>query len=102
LHLPPISIKLFPTPSTGGKMETLLAVLVITFLVNLPFGWLREGVKKFSPKWFIYVHFPIPFIVALRITLGIEWKFAPLLIFTAILGQWFGARMRRNQTALEG
>ena len=83
-------------------METLLVVLVITFLVNLPFGWLREGVKKFSPKWLFYVHFPIPFIIALRITLGVEWKFAPLLILVAVLGQWFGARMRRNQEALEG
>ncbi len=82
-------------------METLLFVVVLTLLLNVPFGWLREGVRKFSPMWFLYVHFPIPFIIALRIGLGISWKFAPLLILTAILGQFIGARLRRN-LAMEG
>ena len=82
-------------------METLLFVMAITFLMNVPFGWLREGVRKFSPMWFLYVHFPIPFIIALRIGLGIEWKFAPLLILIAVLGQYVGARLRRAQTAVE-
>jgi len=82
-------------------VETLLFVMAITFLMNVPFGWLREGVRKFSPMWFLYVHFPIPFIIALRIGLGIEWKFAPLLILIAVLGQYVGARLRRAQTAVE-
>ncbi|WP_457678003.1 hypothetical protein [Thermovibrio sp.] len=82
-------------------METLLLVILITFLMNVPFGWLREGVRKFSPLWFLYVHFPIPFIIALRIGMGIAWKFAPLLILTAILGQFVGARLRRAQMAEE-
>ncbi len=69
--------------------------------MNLPFGWLREGVRKFSPMWFLYVHFPIPFIIAMRIGLGIEWKFAPLLILVAVLGQYAGARMRRSLKAVE-
>jgi hypothetical protein len=76
-------------------LEKLLFVIVITFLINVPFGWLREGVRKFSPLWFLYVHFPIPFIIALRIGLGIDWKFAPLLILIAVLGQWVGAKLRR-------
>ncbi|WP_456341619.1 hypothetical protein [Thermovibrio sp.] len=82
-------------------METLLLVIVTTFLMNVPFGWLREGVRKFSPMWFLYVHFPIPFIIALRIGLGIEWKFAPLLILIAVLGQYVGAKLRRAQTVVE-
>ena len=77
-------------------METVILVTLITFFLNLPFGWLREGVRKFSPMWFLYVHFPIPFIIAMRIGLGVPWKFAPLLILVAILGQAFGARMRRR------
>jgi hypothetical protein len=75
----------------------LLLVVLFTFLVNIPFGWLREGVKKFSPLWFLYVHFPIPFIVALRIYLGIELKYAPLLIAVAIAGQAVGAKLRRRK-----
>ncbi len=84
-------------------MENLFFVILITFLINLPFGWLREGVRKFSPLWFIYVHFPIPFIIAMRIGLGIPWKFAPLLILIAVAGQFAGARLRKRQIGvLEG
>ncbi|MEO2083192.1 MAG: hypothetical protein ABGX12_04105 [Desulfurobacteriaceae bacterium] len=83
-------------------METLITVIIATFFLNLPFGWLREGAKKFSPMWFLYVHFPIPFIIAMRIGLGIPWKFAPLLILVAVFGQFIGARIRRRQLQLEG
>ncbi len=82
-------------------MEKLLFVILVTLLINIPFGWLREGVRKFSPLWFLYVHFPIPFIIAMRIGLGIEWKFAPLLILVAVLGQFIGARLRRAQAVME-
>ncbi len=82
-----------------GALETLMFVVLITFFLNLPFGWLREGVRKFSFLWFLYVHLPIPFIIALRIGLGIPWKFAPLLIAVAVLGQFVGARLRRRQFA---
>ena len=78
-------------------MEFLVFATVITFLMNTPFGWLREGVKKFSLPWFLYVHFPIPFIIALRLRLGVPWKFAPLLILIAVLGQYAGARFRKKQ-----
>jgi len=83
-------------------LETLVTVIIATFFLNLPFGWLREGVRKFSPMWFLYVHFPIPFIIAMRIGLGIPWKFAPLLILVAVFGQFIGARIRRRQLQLEG
>ncbi|ADU96308.1 hypothetical protein [Thermovibrio ammonificans] len=82
-------------------MDVVLFVIAVTFLMNLPFGWLREGVRKFSPQWFLYVHLPIPFIIALRIGLGVPWKFAPLLIVVAILGQAVGARLRRRQMVVE-
>ena len=83
-------------------MESLFLVAVVTFLLNLPFGWLREGVKKFSYLWFLYVHIPIPFIIAMRIGLGIPWKFAPLLILIAVFGQYVGARLRKRTVAVEG
>lgn len=71
-------------------------VSIVTFILNVPFGWLREGVRKFSKQWFLYVHLPIPFIAALRIGLGIAWKFVPLLIAIAVFGQSFGALIRRR------
>ncbi len=76
-------------------MEVTLLVAAVTLILNLPFGWLREGVPKFSKLWFLYVHIPIPFIIAMRIGLGVPWKFAPLLIAIAVVGQYIGARFRR-------
>ena len=44
---------------TGRAARHLLQGAVIllgfTFIVNLPFGYWREGVRKFSPQWFISV-----------------------------------------------
>ncbi len=83
-------------------MEKLIFVIVITFVLNLPFGWLRGGVEKFSKQWFLYVHIPIPFIIAMRIALGVPWKFAPLLVVIAVLGQFVGGRLRRQMFVMEG
>ncbi len=72
----------------------LFIVMLATFLLNLPFGWLRVTVPKFSFRWFLYIHLPIPFIVALRLTLGIGFKYVPILIALAILGQLVGGKAR--------
>jgi hypothetical protein len=69
-------------------------VLIVTFLLNLPFGWLRRKEKKFSFKWFLYIHLPIPFIIVMRIWLGINPWFIPLIIAVAVAGQAIGARWK--------
>jgi len=77
----------------------LLLVLLFTFLVNLPFGWLRRNEKKFSLKWILYIHAPIPLIIALRIWLKINPWYIPLIIAVAIAGQAIGARLKLNSEA---
>lgn len=74
----------------------ILIVLIATFLLNLPFGWLRRNEKKFSFKWFLYIHLPIPLIIALRIWLHINPWFIPLIIAVAVAGQAIGARLKFN------
>ena len=71
-------------------------VLLITFLVNLPFGWLRRNEKKFSFKWILYIHLPIPLIIGLRIWLKINPWFIPLIIAVAVVGQAIGTRLKLN------
>ena len=71
-------------------------VLLFTFLVNLPFGWLRQNERKFSFRWFLYIHLPIPLIIVLRIWLGINPWFIPLVTAAAVAGQAIGARLRLN------
>ena len=74
----------------------ILLVLLFTFLVNLPFGWLRRNEKKFTFKWWLYIHLPIPLIIAFRILLGIYPGWIPAIIAVAVLGQAIGARLRLN------
>lgn len=80
-------------------MNTAVPILAITtFIINVPFGFWREGVRKFSAKWFIAVHAAVPVVIALRILAGIEWQVATIafLVFCYFLGQFTGARLRRK------
>ena len=81
-----------------------LIVTVLTFLLNLPFGYWRSGVKKFSAPWFLYVHLPIPFIVLMRykFDLGFKWWTYPFLVGAFFLGQltgkYIGNRRKKTDT----
>lgn len=74
----------------------ILLVLAFTFVVNLPFGWWRQGLKKFSLGWWLAIHLPIPLVIALRITVGIPYATVPLVIAAAVVGQLAGGRFRRS------
>lgn len=78
-------------------MAALASALALVSLVNLPFGWWREGLKKLSPAWFVAVHAPIPLIFVIRHLLGLPWRLETLPLFVAayFLGQWAGGRARR-------
>ena len=75
----------------------LLLVAALALTVNLPLGYLRAGVRKFSVAWFVYVHLSIPLIIFLRLRLGISFAWAPLFIFAAVIGQLVGGRWRRGK-----
>jgi len=73
-------------------------VLFFSLLVNLPFGWLRQREKKFTFKWWLYIHLPIPLVIALRLWLKINPWWIPVIIVVAVIGQMVGARLRFNPT----
>jgi hypothetical protein len=77
--------------------EKLALVAAITLLINIPFGYWREGLRKFSLKWMIAVHAAVPFVIAARMLAGIHWRILPIafLVFCYFLGQFSGARLRR-------
>ena len=73
----------------------LLAVAVVVFLINLPFGYWRSRVPTRSRQWFLAIHLPVPFVIALRVFSGLGWQFAsfPALVGAFFLGQFVGGRL---------
>jgi hypothetical protein len=74
-----------------------LAVVALgVFVINLPFGWWRAGLRRLSPAWFVAIHAPVPLVVALRWAAGIpfEWGLLPLFVAAYFAGQFTGARLR--------
>ena len=76
-------------------------VAVAILLVNVPFGYWRAGVRKFSPKWFVAVHAPVPIAIGLRLAtgLGFRWSLLPVFIAAYFGGQVLGARLRAQRAA---
>jgi hypothetical protein len=66
------------------------------FLVNLPFGYLRAGTRKFGWLWIVCVHAPVPLVIASRLIVGIGWRGVPFLIGASVAGQFAGGLMRRK------
>jgi hypothetical protein len=77
----------------------LLAVAAATLVLNLPFGFWRAGVRKYSPAWFLAVHATVPLIVGMRLAAGLGWRLStfPVLIGAFFGGQLIGGRIRASR-----
>ncbi len=76
--------------------ESLISVFILflfTVLINLPFGFLRARVGRYSVRWFLYIHLPIPFVYLARTFLMVTAYFIPFLVVAAFLGQIWGGRL---------
>jgi hypothetical protein len=87
----------------------LLLVTSVVYLLNIPFGYWRENVRRFSLQWVLSIHLPIPPIIIIRIYSGIGFKFFtyPILIGAFFLGQLTGAhiykwRVNKENLAVSG
>ncbi len=72
-------------------MILFLAVL-FDIILNIPFGYWRANTKRFSIRWFLSIHLPIPFIILIRIYSGIGFEIItyPIMISAFLLGQQIG------------
>ena len=68
-------------------------LLLIVFLINLPFGYIRSRSAKFSRKWMMAIHVPVPFVFLLRILSGLNWTVIPLLVLSDVAGQIVGGKL---------
>lgn len=79
----------------------LVLVSLIVFLMNIPFGYWRANVKKFSLQWVLSIHLPVPFIILMRIygDIGFAWYTYVFLVAAFFLGQKLGGMLLANAKA---
>jgi uncharacterized membrane protein len=77
----------------------LIGLILTATAINIPLGFVRQGVEKFSFAWYFYIHISIPLIIYLRVKSGYSWKFIPLTIAGAVIGQIIGGRARKKRDA---
>ncbi len=76
-----------------SRIVLLLIVLLLTIAINMPFGYVRKKTKKFSFKWFAYIHLPIPLIFLARVLSHLDFRYIPLFVAAAVVGQIWGGRL---------
>lgn len=74
-------------------------LVLLSFIVSVPCGYLRQYYRKYSFMWFLLIHLPIPFIVLMRLKAGVDWHVIPLTLGSSLAGQFVGgaANPRRRR-----
>src|SRR5450756_210758 len=82
-------------------MPVLIAAAVV-LIGNLPFGYWRANVRKFSMQWALAIHIPVVLAITLRILGGIPFEPLTLAIMVAafFLGQTAGKGVRGAMAAV--
>ena len=77
-------------------LNLLLLAALLVFIINIPFGYWRARVRRFSPQWLLAVHIPVPFVISFRYLLGLGWQLGtfPLLIGAFFAGQFTGGKLQ--------
>lgn len=80
-----------------NTLAPLLGLILFTFVVNVPLGYLRQNYEKFTFGWYFYIHISIPLIIYLRIKAGFSWLYIPLTLGAAVAGQLVGGMLNRRR-----
>jgi hypothetical protein len=75
----------------------LLGLILFAAAINVPLGYLRQNYEKFTFGWYFYIHISIPLIIYLRVKAGYSWKFIPLTLGGAVVGQILGGVIQRRR-----
>jgi hypothetical protein len=73
--------------------NAIFIVSTFTLLLNLPLGYARVRTKRYSLRWFLCIHVPIPFIFIARTLSNLDMKYIPIFVIVAIVGQFFGGKL---------
>ena len=78
-------------------MLSLIELILIVLLVNIPFGYWRCMTDRFSKQWMMAIHLPVPLVFLLRIMSGFSWVVIPLLMLSFATGQFIGGKIRNRK-----
>ena len=78
-------------------MEKYLAIILLSFLINIPMGMLVAKSKKLALK-LLFIHLPVPVLILLRQTWQLEEFFIAVIILFAIPGLLAGKWMHKKQS----
>ncbi|GBE01336.1 hypothetical protein BMS3Bbin06_01541 [bacterium BMS3Bbin06] len=76
------------------KLALIFGLFSLTYMLNLPFGFFRGKTRKYSFKWFLYIHLPIPLIFLARTFSHLDFRYIPIFVVAAVLGQIFGGKIQ--------
>jgi hypothetical protein len=76
-----------------SNANIIIGIFLLAFGLNLFFGYFRGKQKKFSLKWFLYIHLPIPLVVFARLFTHLDYRYIPIFLFASVAGQIIGARL---------
>jgi hypothetical protein len=79
------------------NLFALSGLILFAVIINLPLGYLRQNYEKFSFGWYFYIHISIPVIIFLRVKFGYSWKFIPLTLGGAVVGQLLGGIIHKQR-----
>jgi hypothetical protein len=79
-------------------MIEIIWVSILILVFNIPFGYWRANVKRFSLQWYLAIHIPVPFIILLRIytDVGFGWQTYVYLVVAFFIGQRLGSYIRNK------
>ena len=76
-------------------MINIISLTIFSFVINIPFGYWRANVRKFSLQFFLAIHIPVALIVLFRFLSGTGFEIITLF-FTVpafFLGQLSGSKI---------
>jgi hypothetical protein len=73
----------------------IILLTLFTFIINIPFGYWRANVRKYSVQFLMAIHIPVALIILFRFAAGTGFEIVTLLytVPSFIIGQYAGSRI---------
>ena len=88
-----IPFRVFFRMEPSSRTAAAAVIFVLTLVINVFLGYMRQSSRKFSFRWFLYIHLSIPFVIAARLATQLDYRFIPLFVLAALVGQVIGGRL---------